>query len=127
MSDTVSNVQLLSKAAQAATVGAIVDLSDIDVASFQVVSTAQSGSNVIALYESVDGTNFVAVSGLTVTITTSPTDTMWHLNPVYSRYYKVLFTAGSGATTFTVTLNARNNTAQGLGAYVIPTPSIVAA
>jgi hypothetical protein len=126
MSNCVDNSQIMKYSSLATTTGAVVDLSDIDVCSFQVVSTAQSGSNVIALYESVDGTNFVAVSGVTVTITTLNTDTVWHLNPVYSRYYKVLFTAGSGATTFNVTLNARNNTAQGLGAYVVPPVSITA-
>ena len=125
MSDVVSLIKMFNQSAQAVTIGAVVDLSDIDVASIQVVSTAQSGSNVIALYESADGSNYVAVSGLTTTVTTSPVDVIWHVNPVYSRYYKVLFTAGSGATTFVVTLCARNNTSQGLGAYNVPPVSIV--
>ena len=110
MSTLVDNSVVLTGTALAANKSAILDLSEIDVLSMQVVSTAQSGSNVIALYESVDGSNFVAVSGDTVTVTTTPVNVIWHLSPVYSRYLKVLFTAGSGATTFKVTMNARNNT-----------------
>lgn len=110
MSFVVSNAQVMSGTALAANKSAIIDCQDLDVLSLQVVSTAQSGSNVIALYESVDGTNFVAISGDTVTITTTPANVIWHLSPVYSRYTKVLFAAGSGATTFTVSMNARNNT-----------------
>ena len=127
MSNIVSNQQIMSYEAQAATVGAILDLSDIDVLSLQVVSTAQSGSSVLALYESVGGSNWVAISGDTVTITTSNTNTIWHLDPVYSRYLKVLFTYESGACTFNVTISARNNTAQGQGAYVLPPVSVTAA
>ncbi len=118
MSMIVSNAQVMTGTALAANKSAIIDCQDIDVLSLQIVSTAQSGSNIIAAYESVDGTNFVALSGLTVTITTTPTDTIWHISPVYSRYVKVLFTAGSGATTFTITMNARNNTARSGGVTV---------
>lgn len=110
MSMIVQNGTVMTGAAQAANKSAIIDCQDLDVLSLQVVSTAQSGSNVIALYESVDGQNFVAISGDTVTITTSATNVIWHLQPVFSRYVKVLFTAGSGSTTFTVSMNARNNT-----------------
>lgn len=109
MSQITDNSQIINVAAQAANMSAILDCSELDILSVQVVSTAQSGSNVIALYESVDGQNFVAVSGATETVTTAPTDVIWHVDPVFSRYYKVLFTAGSGATTFTVSINARNN------------------
>lgn len=110
MSAIVQNGLVMTGTALATNKSAIIDCQDIDVLSLQVVSTAQSGSNVIALYESADGSNFVAISGDTVTITTTPTNTIWHLQPVFSRYVKVLFTAGSGSTTFTVSLNARNNT-----------------
>lgn len=110
MSMIVQNGIVVTGSALAANKSAIIDCQDIDVLSLQVVSTAQSGSNIIALYESVDGTNFVAVSGDTVTITTGAVNIIWHLDPVFSRYLKVLFTAGSGATTFVVSMNARNNT-----------------
>jgi hypothetical protein len=110
MSMIVQNGIVVTGSALAANKSAIIDCQDIDVLSLQIVSTAQSGSNIVALYESVDGTNFVAVSGATVTITTSAVNIIWHLDPVFSRYLKVLFTAGSGATTFVVSMNARNNT-----------------
>lgn len=118
MSAIVQNGLVMSGTAQAANKSAILDCQDIDVLSLQVVSTAQSGSNVMAVYESVDGQNFVAVSGDTVTITTTPVNVIWHLSPVYSRYIKLLFTAGSGATTFTVSVNCRNNTVQTNGVTV---------
>jgi hypothetical protein len=126
MSNIIDNSQIMSYAAQAATVGAILDLSDVDVLAIQAVSTAQSGSSVLACYESCDGTNWVAISGLTETITTSNTDVIWHLSPVNGRYLKVLLTYASGAATFTVTITARNNTAQGQGAYVLPPVSVCA-
>lgn len=110
MSAIVSNSQIMSGTLLAASSSAIIDCQDLDVLSLQVVSTAQTGSNVIALYESVDGQHFVAISGDTVTITTSPVNVIWHLQPVFSRYVKVLFTPASGSTSFTVTMNARNNT-----------------
>lgn len=119
MSCIVSNAPVMSGTALAANKSAILDCQDIDVLSLQVVSTAQSGSNVIAVYESVDGQNFVAVSGDTVTITTSAVNVIWHLQPVFSRYVKVLFTAASGSTTFTVSMNARNNTVYG-NANIVP-------
>lgn len=110
MSFIVDNSRVMTGTALATNKSAILDCQDLDVLSLQVVSTAQSGSNVIAAYESVDGTNFVAIGGDTVTITSSAVNVIWHIQPVYSRYIKVLFTAGSGATTFTVSMNARNNT-----------------
>lgn len=119
MSCIVSNAPVMSGTLLAANKSAILDCQDIDVLSLQVVSTAQSGSNVIAVLESVDGQNFVAVSGDTVTITTTPVNVIWHLSPVYSRYIKVLFTAGSGSTTFAVSMNARNNTVYG-NANIVP-------
>lgn len=110
MSAIVQNGTVMTGTALAANKSAILDCQDLDVLSLQVVSTAQSGSNIIALYESVDGVNFVAMSGDTVTITTSAVNVIWHTQPVFSRFVKVLFTAGSGATTFTVSMTARNNT-----------------
>jgi hypothetical protein len=84
--------------------------------------TPTTGSSTIALYESVNGTNFVAISGDTVT--DGAGTTIWHLSPVYSRYLKVLFTPVAGAANFTITINARNNTCQGQGAYTLPAVSV---
>lgn len=115
MSALVSNAQILTGTLLAANKSAIIDCEDVDVLSIQVVSTAQTGSNIIALYESVDGVNYVAISGDTVTITTTPTNTIWHLSPVYSKWVKVLFTAGSGSVTFAVSMSARNNSTTSSG------------
>jgi len=124
MSNIVDARQIMNFTNQTTTTGVVLDLSDLDIITFSsTYAPVSSGTGTLALYESVDGQNFVAVSGLTVSITMSGT-TIWHLNPVYSRYYKVLYTATTFGMTFTVTINARNNTAIN-GAYVIPMPSVV--
>src|SRR5580698_7222606 len=124
MSTIVDNRQVIDYIDQTTTQGVVLDLSDIDIISFSSTYTpVSSGTGTLALYESVDGTNFVAVSGMTVSISSSGT-TIWHLNPVYSRYYKILYTATTAGMTLTVTMNARNNTALN-NAYVVPTPSVV--
>lgn len=110
MSTTLPLLNIFNLTDQAADTSAILDCACVDVLSVQVVSTAQTGSSVIALYESVDGSNWVAISGDTETITTADTNVVWHLEPVFSRYVKVLFTYGSGACTFSVKVTARNTT-----------------
>lgn len=123
MSNLVDAREVMSLTNQTTTTGVILDLSDIDIISFSsTYSPVSSGTGTLAVYESVDGQNFVAVSGLTVSITMNGT-TIWHINPVYSRYYKILYTATTFGMTLTVTMNARNNTAIN-GAYVVPTPSV---
>ena len=124
MSTIVDNRQIMNLTNQTATIGVVLDLSDIDIISFSSTYTPiSSGTGTLALYESVDGQNFIAVAGVNVSITTAGT-TLWHVDPVYSRYYKVLYTASSAGMTLTVTINARNNTAIN-NAYVVPTPSVV--
>jgi hypothetical protein len=71
----------------------------------------------------VDGINYVAVSGLTVSITMSGT-TIWHINPIFSRFYKILYTASSFGMTLTVTLNPRNNSDYD-DVTVLPPPVVV--
>jgi hypothetical protein len=124
MSNLVDARQVINLVNQTTTTGVVLDLSDLDIISFSSTYTpVGGGTGTLALYESVDGQNFVAVSGMTVAISASGT-TIWHVNPVYSRYYKVLYTATTFGMTFTVTMNARNNTAIN-GAYVVPAPSVV--
>jgi hypothetical protein len=124
MSTIVDNRAVISKVNQTTTTGVILDLSDIDIMSISsTYAPVGGGTGTLALYESVDGTNFVAISGLTVAISGAGT-TIWHLSPVYSRYLKVLYTASTLGVTFTTTINARNNTAWN-NAYVVPTPSVV--
>src|ERR1017187_6413833 len=120
MSTIVDNRAIINVLNQTTTTGVVLDLSDIDIISFSSTYVpVSSGTGTIALYESVDGQNFVAVSGLTVSITMSGT-TIWHLDPVFSRYYKILYTASSHGMNLIVTMNARNNTALN-NAYVVPT------
>lgn len=102
-----ANTFSLASSLANALAGTAITLSDAGTGNQTFTPTTASGT--LALYESVDGTNFVAVSGDTVTITGSST-TIWHVSPVFSRYMKVLFTPTSGAINFTVTMNARNNT-----------------
>ena len=124
MSTIVDNRAVINVVNQTTTTGVVLDLSDIDILSLSSTYTpVGGGTGTLAVYESVDGQNFVAVSGLTVSITMSGT-TVWHLNPVFSRYYKILYTASTFGMTLIVTMNARNNTARN-NAYVVPTPSVV--
>jgi hypothetical protein len=123
MSMIVDNSQVMKKTNQTTTTGVVLDLSDIDRISISSTYTpVGGGTGTLAVYESVDGQNFVAVSGLTVAISASGT-TIWHLVPE-SRYYKILYTATTFGMTFNVTINARNNTAVNNG-YVVPAPSAV--
>jgi hypothetical protein len=123
MSTIVDNRAVLNVLNQTTTYGVILDLADIDILSLSsTYAPVGGGTGTLALYESVDGQNWVAVSGLTVSITMSGT-TIWHLNPVFSRYYKILYTATTFGMNLTVTMNARNNTARN-NAYVVPTPSV---
>ena len=69
--------------------------------------TATAGSSTVALYESSNGTNFLAIAG--ATDTSGVGTAIIHVAPVYPRYIKVLFTPVSGAANFTVNINARDN------------------
>lgn len=123
MSMIVDNSRVINKTNQTTTTGVILDLSDIDkIAISSTYTPVGGGTGTLAVYESADGSNFVAVSGLTVAISASGT-TIWHLEP-FSRYYKILYTATSNGMTFSVTISARNNTAVNNG-YDVPTPSAV--
>ena len=109
MSLIADNSQIINFTNQLTTAGVVMDLSTIDLISISATyAPVSAGTGTLAVYESVDGTNFVAVSGLTVNITTSGT-TIWHIVPVISRYYKVLYTASSNGMNLTVNINARNN------------------
>lgn len=124
MSQIVDNRQVLNLINQTTTTGVVLDMSDIDIISLSATYTpVGGGTGTLAVYESVDGVNYVAVSGLTIAITMSGT-TIWHINPLYSRYYKILYTATTFGMTFTVTMNSRNNTARS-NAYVVPSPVVV--
>jgi len=124
MSTIVDNRQVMAVTNQTTTTGVVLDLGDIDIMSLSATYTpVGGGTGTLALYESVDGQNFVAIAGLTVSITMSGT-TIWHLDPVFSRYLKILYTATTFGMTLTVTQNARNNTAWN-NAYVVPSPSVV--
>lgn len=125
MSDIVDNSTVVSRTNQTTTRGTVLDLQDIDVFSVSVTyAPVAAGTATIALYESVDGTNYVAISGLTVAVS-APGTTIWHLNPVFSKWLKILFTATSGGVTYSATIAARNNStiSNGVGVTVATTAS----
>lgn len=124
MSSIVDNRAVLTVINQTTTTGVVLDLSNIDIMSISsTYAPVGGGTGTLALYESVDGTNYVAISGLTVSISGAGT-TIWHLNPVFSRFLKILYTATTFGMTITTTMNARNNTVHTNG-YVVPTPTVV--
>lgn len=125
MSAIVSNAQVESRTNQTATRGTVLDLQDIDVISVSVTYAPVSGGTAtIALYESVDGTNYVAITGQTVAVSASGT-TIWHVSPVYSKWMKILFTPTAGGVTYSATISARNNNtiSNGVGVPVTVTAS----
>jgi hypothetical protein len=124
MSQIVDARAVLSVVNQTTTTGVVLDLSDIDVLSLSsTYAPVGGGTGTLALYESVDGVNYVAISGLTAALSAAGT-TIWHLSPVYSKWLKILYTATTFGMTITTTMNARNNTARS-NAYVVPSPVAV--
>jgi hypothetical protein len=110
---------------QTVTSGVVLDLSTIDLISISGTYTpVSSGTGTLAVYESVDGVNYVAVTGLTVAISMSGT-TIWHISPIFSRFYKILYTATSNGMNLTVTVNARNNSDYD-DVTILPPPVVVA-
>lgn len=115
MSATVDASQVESRTNQTVTRGTVLDLQDIDVISVSVTyAPVLTGTATIALYESVDGTNYVAISGLTVAVS-APGTTIWHVNPVFSKWMKILFTPTSGGVDYSATISARNNSVNATG------------
>lgn len=109
MSAIVDNSTVVSRTNQTITRGTVLDLQDIDTLSVSVTyAPVAGGTATIALYESVDGTNYVAISGLTISVSGAGT-TIWHLSPVYSKFAKILYTATAGGVTYSATISARNN------------------
>jgi hypothetical protein len=93
------------------------DLGETDLLSVGVTIVAFTGINVFTLLESVDGTNFVVVA----TINEHEVGTtIWHVGPVFSRWKRIQFTPDGtgGNSTFTVTINAHNNTVVSTGSTV---------
>ena len=119
MSCIVDNSTVVDSTNQTTTEGTVLDLQDIDIVSVSVTyAPVAGGTATIAIYESVDGQNYVAVSGLTVNVSSSGT-TIWHLDPV-SRFAKILFTPTAGGVTYSATINARNNSVKSNADVVIP-------
>lgn len=125
MSAIVNNATVESRTNQTVTRGTVMDMQDIDVLSVSVTyAPVLTGTATIALYESVDGTNYVAISGLTVAVS-APGTTIWHVSPVYSKWVKVLYTPTTGGVDYSVTISARNNStiSNGVGIPVTVTAS----
>jgi hypothetical protein len=125
MSLIADNRSVINFTNQTTTSGVVLDLSTIDLLSIGATYVPVSGgTGTLAVYESVDGVNYVAVTGLTVAISASGT-TIWHINPIFSHFYKILYTATSNGMNLVVTLNPRNNTDYD-DVTVLPPPVVVA-
>ena len=112
MSCIVDNSTIFDEGPLSTNRSVLIDMSQIDTLSIGINVTASSGSNTLTCFESVDGLNFSPVANLVITMTGV---TIWHIGPCFSRYKKILYTAGSGSATFTVTINARNNSVNTAG------------
>lgn len=99
----------------------VLDVGEADLLSIQIDVIDATGSNLLDLYESVNGTSFVPVASLVITI---PGTTIWHIYPVFSRYKKILFVPGSGSVSFTVDLNVHNHTIQSTGDSITMIPGV---
>lgn len=94
-------ITALSMTALAADTDVSLDIQGVDQLSVQVTATAATGSNVIACYASNDGTNWVALTSMTVTIT-GATSALFRLGAPDYRFLQVRFTFGSGSVTGSV-------------------------
>lgn len=112
MSNITDGTQVFNRVNQSTPVSAIVNLANADVLSVGITVSAATGSNVLSLSESVDGINFAEVATLTIT---APGTTIWHVYPIFSKFKKILYTPGSGAASFTVTLNVHNHSIPSTG------------
>lgn len=109
MSAIVDNSQVEIRTNQTVARGTVLDLQGIDVIAVSVTyAPVLTGTATIALYESVDGTNYVAISGMTVAVS-APGTVIWKISPVYSKWMKILFTPTTGGVSYAATISARNN------------------
>lgn len=125
MSAIVDNSQVVNQTNQTIARGTVLDAQDLDILSVSVTyAPVLTGTATIALYESVDGTNYVAISGLTVAVS-APGTTIWHVNPVFGKWIKILFTPTTGGVSYSATISARNNStiSNGVGIPVTTTAS----
>lgn len=124
MSSIADNRQIINVVNQTTNTGIVLDMSDIDLVSISATYTPVSaGTGTLAAFESVDGVNYVAIAGLTVAISASGT-TIWHINPIFSRLLKILYTATTNGMTLVVTMNSRNNGLKS-DVYVLPLGTVV--
>jgi hypothetical protein len=112
MSGLTNNLNVMSFTSLATSQSVTMDLTDCDLFSAGINVAAATGSNTLTLQESTDGTNFVIVATLVIT---APGTTIWHVDPVFSQFLKILYTPGSGAATFTVSLNCHCHTIETAG------------
>ena len=125
MSAIVDNSRVVANTNQTVTTGTVLDLQDIDIISVSVTyAPVLTGTATIALYESVDGENYVAITGQTVAVS-APGTVIWHVSPVFSKWMKILFTPTTGGVTYAATISARNNStiSNGVGIPVTTTAS----
>lgn len=95
-----------------AVAGTKVDITSQGTTADAAFTPTSLGSSTFALYESNDGTNFIAISGATVTISAAGTSIFHIANPSF-RYLQLLFTAPvAGALTISAIMNIRKTNVQ---------------
>lgn len=112
MSRIVADVDIIKAVDLNTPLTATINMEEVDLLSVEINVSACTGSNLLELQESTSGINFVPVASLLIV---APTTIIWHIYPVFSRYKKLVYTPGTGSATFTVHINSRNHTIQGVG------------
>ena len=107
MSLVAKTLTLLNQTAVAASTSVVINLVEAEGYAVGVHSANGSGSTVVKLQASVDGTNYVDIPSLTVTLTTGGQDTIWYVDrPTYA-FAKLVVTYGSGAVDLFISCNLR--------------------
>lgn len=115
MSCIVDNSTVLTGVNATTDQSVIIDMSQINRLSVGINVTAFTLGPIITLYESIDGVNFTPVATLTIAVTGL---TIWHVDPVFSQFKKILYTANGGSASYTVKINARNDSLNSFGGGV---------
>ena len=120
MSSIVDSSVLFNETNLATDKSVIIDMSQIDRLSIQITLFSFTPGLLtfpaVSLNESVDGVNFTQVANLSFQ---TMGVTIWHVDPVFSQYKKIMYTADGGSATFKIQINAHNDTITSFGGTVI--------
>ena len=104
-STLIDSSTLISKTNQTTSTSAVYNVALGTDVTFQVSgSQVSSGTGTLKLQQSCDDVTYFDVSGDSLTINGTVT-ALWVQSPVTTQYYKVVYTASSGGTNFTVLVN----------------------